>query len=291
MAVEIGIQLYSVRNALSRDPAGTLGALADLGFTRLEGANHQAATDDGIGFGIQADFLSELINNRGVAVIGCHINPLDLDRLPRVLDFHRQIGNPRVGCDIEFYPYGDVDYVKRRAEFMNEVGRLCAERGMEFYYHNHFQEFQRFGDSTVYEMLLTHTDPQLVKFELDTFWAYRGGADPLEWFAEHPERFILIHQKDFPAEAPQPLNLYDGVVDPDAPITMELFQQVALPETFVEVGTGVLPIQEIINAVDKLPNFRYVLLEQDQTTRDELESVRISRDAFTEYDNVAWPAG
>lgn len=291
MAVEIGIQLYSVRNALSQDPGGTLNALVDLGFTRFEGANHQAATDDGIGFGIDADFLSGLIAERGVSVIGCHINPLELDRLPQVLDFHQQIGNSRIGCDIEFYPYGDVDYVKRRAEFMNQVGALCAGRGMEFYYHNHFQEFQRFGDSTVYELLLTHTDPQLVKFEMDTFWAYRGGADPLEWFAEHPERFILIHQKDFPADAEQPLNLYDGVVDPHAPITMELFQQVAKPGTFVEVGTGVLPIQQIIDAVDRLPNFGSVLLEQDHTIRDELESVQISRDGFIGYDNVAWAAG
>ena len=45
------------------------------------------------------------------------------------------------------------------------------------------------------------TDPELVKFELDTFWAYRGGADPLDWFAEFGDRYILIHQKDFPADA------------------------------------------------------------------------------------------
>jgi sugar phosphate isomerase/epimerase len=288
MAVDIGIQLFSVRNALAGDPAGTLGSLIDLGFTRFEGANHQAATDDGIGFGIDVGFLTELIKDRGAQVIGCHINPLELDRIPRVLDFHQQIGNPRIGCDIEFYPYGDVDYVKRRADFMNQVGRLCAERGMEFYYHNHFQEFQRFGEELVYRLLLEHTDPELVKFEMDTYWAYRGGADPLDWFAEYPDRYILIHQKDFPRNASQPLNLYDGVVDPDAPITMELFQQVARPETFTEVGTGVLPIQQIIDAVDALPDFRFVLLEQDHSSRDELESVRVSRDAFIGYQNVNW---
>src|SRR5690606_28356908 len=113
MTVKIGIQLFSVRNALRDDPTGTLNTLADLGFTRIEGANHQAMTDDGIGFGIEAAFLAGLIEQRGVSVIGCHINPLDLDRIPRVLDFHQQIGNPRIGCDLEFFPYGDVDYVKR----------------------------------------------------------------------------------------------------------------------------------------------------------------------------------
>jgi sugar phosphate isomerase/epimerase len=288
MPVEIGIQLYSVRNSLRADPASTLNTLADLGFTRLEGANHQAMEDAGIGFGIEAGFLAELIRSRGVSVIGCHINPLDLDRIPQVLDFHQQIGNPRIGCDLEFFPYGDVDFVKRRAEFMNEIGRLCAERGMRYYYHNHFQEFQPFGDHTVYQLLLDHTDPSLVSFEMDTFWAYRGGTDPLAWFAEYPDRFILIHQKDFPANSPQPLNLYDGVVDISAPITREVFHEVVDPATFTEVGTGTLPIQQIINAVNDLPNFQCVLLEQDHTSRDELESVRISRDALVGYDNVSW---
>lgn len=170
----------------------------------MEGANHQAGTDDGIGFGITPDFLTDFLQRRGVSIVGCHINPLDLDRLPAVLDFHQRIGNPRIGCDIEFYPFGDVDHVKRRADFFNAVGRLAADRGMEFYYHNHFQEFQRFGDTTVYQLLMENTDPELVRFEMDTYWAYRGGADPIEWFREHPDRFILIHQKDFPAAAPQP---------------------------------------------------------------------------------------
>lgn len=287
MTVEIGIQLYSVRNSLREDPAGTLNALADLGFTRFEGANHQAMTDDGIGFGIRTDFLRELMADRGVAIVGCHINPLDLDRLPHVLDFHQEIGNPRIGCDIEFYPHGDTDHVKRRADFFTRVGELCAERGMQFYYHNHFQEFQRFGDATVYELLMEHTDPALVRFELDTFWAYRGGADPLDLFAAYPDRFLLIHQKDFPKNAPQPLNLFDGIVARDADITMDLFREVALPETFAEVGTGILPIQDIIDAVDALPDFRYVLLEQDHAPGAELDSVRVSREAFGRYRNVA----
>jgi hypothetical protein len=190
MAIQIGIQLYSVRNSLAADPEGTLNALADLGLTRLEGANHRALTEDGIGFGISADFLANIMRDRGITIIGCQMNPLGLDRLPTILEFQQKIGNRRVGCDIEFYPYGDLEYVKRRADFFNEVGRIAAERDMEFFYHNHFQEFQRFGDKTVYELLMEYTDPDLVKFELDTYWAYRGGADPIELFRTYPERFI-----------------------------------------------------------------------------------------------------
>ena len=288
MAIQIGIQLYSVRNSLAADPEGTLNALADLGLTRLEGANHRALTEDGIGFGISAEFLAEIMKDRGITIIGCQINPLDFDRLPAILEFQEKIGNRRIGCDIEFYPYGDLEYVKRRAEVFNTVGRIAAERDMEFFYHNHFQEFQRFGDKTVYELLMEYTDPDLVKFELDTYWAYRGGADPIELFRSYPERFVLSHQKDFPTDAARPLNMFDGTVAPDATLTMPIFAELEVPSEFAEVGTGILPIQEIIDAVDQLPNFQYMLLEQDYAPGAELDSVRTSVESFKRYENVEW---
>lgn len=288
MAIQIGIQLYSVRNALAADPEGTLNALADLGLTRLEGANHRALTEDGIGFGIPADFLARIMRERGITIIGCQINPLNLERLPTILEFQEKIGNRRIGCDIEFYPYGDREYVKKRAELFNQVGRVAAERGMEFFYHNHFQEFQRFGDQTVYELLMEYTDPELVMFELDTYWAYRGGADPIELFRRYPERFVMSHQKDFPANAARPLNMFEGTVAEDATLTMALFSELEVRSEFAEVGTGILPIQDIIDAADQLPNFEYMLLEQDYAAGAELDSVRTSREAFGRYENVSW---
>jgi len=287
MAIQIGIQLYSVRNSLAADPEGTLNALADLGLTRLEGANHRALTEDGIGFGISADFLAEIMRDRGIEIIGCQINPLGLDRLPAILEFQQKIGNTRVGCDIEFYPYNDLEYVKRRAEFFNQVGRVAAERDMEFFYHNHFQEFQRFGDKTVYELLMEYTDPELVKFELDTYWAYRGGANPIDLFETYPERFVMSHQKDFPDGAARPLNLFDGPLAADASIDMPLFLELEEPAEFAEVGTGILPIQDIIDAANKLPNLKYMLLEQDFASGTELDSVRTSFEAFKRYENIA----
>jgi len=288
MAIQLGIQLYSVRDSLAADPAGTLHALADMGLTRLEGANHRARTEDGIGFGIGADFLADIMRERGITIVGCQINPLQIERLPAILEFQQSIGNRRIGCDIEFYPYGDLDYVKRRADFFNEVGRIAAERGMQFFYHNHFQEFQRFGDTTVYELLMDYTDPALVAFELDTYWAYRGGADPIELFHTYPERFVMSHQKDFPADAARPLNLFEGPLAADASIDMPLFLELEEPAEFAEVGTGVLPIQQIIDAAAELPNYEYMLLEQDFAPGAELDSVRISRDAFDGYRNVSW---
>jgi len=287
MSVPVGIQLFSVRNSLAADPEGTFARLAELGFNRVEGANHEATQAPGIGFGIEPERLKRLLRENGLQIIGSHINPLDVNILGPVLDFHAEVGNPGIGCDIEFYPYGDLEYVKRRAETFNKVGKLAAERGMDFYYHNHFQEFQEFDGKLVYEVLLEETDPELVKIEMDTFWVYRGGHDPIEWINRYRDRVVLTHQKDFP-DIGEPLNLFDGIVAPDANIDHALFQKVKNPLSFVEVGTGTLPIQNIIDTLAELPNFRYMLLEQDHSTLPELESVAKSKVEFGRFNNITF---
>jgi sugar phosphate isomerase/epimerase len=290
MNVRIGLQLYSVRQSLARDPWGTLTKIAQAGFTRLEAANHDARNDPGVGFGVQAPELRDQLGELGLSIVGCHINPLHLDILPRALDYQAELGNTQVGCDIEFYPYGDRDFVLRRCETFNQVGELVRERGMRFYYHNHFQEFQCFGDDYVYDLILANTDPSLVFLQLDTYWVYRGGQDPIEWMDRLSDRIILLHQKDFPANSPQPLNLYDGVVLPTENIDMAVFQERKDTLCFTEIGTGVLPIQGIIDAAAKLPNLDYMFLEQDHTTLPEVESIRRSHDAFSaKFTGVTWP--
>ncbi|MEA4945454.1 MAG: sugar phosphate isomerase/epimerase [Propionicimonas sp.] len=289
MSIRIGLQLFSVRQSLAADPWGTLARIAEEGFAVLEAANHSARTDPGVGFGVEAGELRQRLADLGLSIIGCHINPLDVAILPRALDYQAELGNSQFGCDIEFYPYGDRDFVLRRCETFNEIGELARQRGMRFYYHNHFQEFQRFGDEYVYDIILANTDPELVKLEMDTYWMYRGGQDPLEWMSRCADRVILLHQKDFPKESPQPLNLFDGVVDPHENIDMAVFEERKNQACFTEIGTGILPIQSIVDLAATLPNFDYMLLEQDHAVLPELESIRVSHEAFeNNFTNVAW---
>ena len=289
MTVRVGLQLYSVRNTLARDPWGTLALLAEAGFTRLEAANHNALNDPGVGFGVAAPELRAQLAGLGLSIVGCHINPLQLEILPRALDYQAELGNTQFGCDIEFYPYGDRDYVLRRAELFNNVGEMARARGMRFYYHNHFQELQRFGDDYVYDLILENTDPDLVKLEIDTYWMYRGGQDPITWMQKCLDRVILLHQKDFPADAPQPLNLFEGIVSPTENIDSALFRERKDARCFTEIGTGVLPIQRILDTAGALPNLDYLILEQDHTALDEIDSVRTSKDAFdASFTGVSW---
>ena len=289
MNIRIGLQLYSVRQSLAADPWGTLEAIAAAGYTTIEAANHDAMNDPGVGFGVSASEFRTRLDELGLSIAGCHINPLDIGILPRAFAYQAELGNTDFGCDIEFFPSNDRDYILRRAETFNQIGALAKSHGMRFYYHNHFQEFQRCGDQYVYEMIMEHTDPELVKIEMDTYWMYRGGQDPLMWMERYADRVILLHQKDFPIESPQPLNLFDGVFSPTEDIDIDNFVERKDPRCFTEIGTGVLPIQDIIDAAAALPHLDYLILEQDHTALPELESIRVSATAFRDkFTGISW---
>jgi len=89
---------------------------------------------------------------------------------------------------------------------------------------------------------------------------YRAGQDPVRWMQQLGERVVLLHQKDFPAEAAQPLNLCDGVFSPTETISMQEFENRKDPLCFTEIGTGVFSIQEIIDAGATLPNVPSIVL-------------------------------
>jgi sugar phosphate isomerase/epimerase len=287
MSLKVGIQLYSVRNSLKQDPGGTLEALAEAGYRYLEAANHNAAEDPGVGFGLSAKEMKARLDDLGLSIIGSHIFPWKPESLDPVLDYHQEIGNTRIGCAIEFFPYNDLDHLRRLCDAFNRAGELCKERGMQFYYHNHYHEFQKFGGKTVYELLAEYTEADLVFLELDTYWAARAGVNPIDIIEKYQDRLILLHQKDFPEGASDPLNLFDGIVDPERNIDFEVFAGAGNPKSFTEIGTGVLPIQDYIDAANKAPQVEYIILEQDHTRLDELESVRVSMEAFKRFSGIA----
>ncbi|HZJ57632.1 MAG TPA: sugar phosphate isomerase/epimerase [Clostridia bacterium] len=286
MTLKVGIQLYSVRQTLKKKPFETLEKVAAAGYRYAEAANHDAGNDPGVGFGLSAKEMKNALDNLGLSIVGCHINPISIDRLPAILDYHQELGNRQIGCDIEFYPYEDMDYLLRRCEFFNEVGEMCKERGMRYYYHNHYQEFQKFGDKYVYDIIMENTDPDLVFTEMDTYWIMRSGQDPIKVIEKYGDRLILLHQKDFPKDAPQPVVMYDGIIHKEKDITYPMFEDTIDPRCFTEIGTGIMPIQDIIDAASKTPNLEYVILEQDHTKYDEIESINISMRSFQKYSGI-----
>jgi len=296
--MKIGLQMYSVKEAQDRDPIGTMRAVAEMGYKYWETCEiFGSDRPHNFGLCLPVDEGRALMQELGVTIIGCHLSTSVLEdekRLNEFLDYQAAVGCRSPGLAMDFY--ADVDEIKRKGEYYNRLGQMCRDRGMVFHYHNHFHEFQVMEGKYVVDHILENTDPDLVKFELDTYWAARGGVDPVEMIHRYssglyPDRLIMLHQKDIPAFLEGHINLFDGVVAPDAVIGRNEFmlynkgfEDKCL---FAEVGTGIMDIQRIIDAANA-ENIPYITLEQDYTTYTELESVQMSMDAFRKFTGVEW---
>jgi sugar phosphate isomerase/epimerase len=139
----------------------------------------------------------------------------------------------------------------------------------------------------VIDTIMNNTPSDLVFYQLDTFWAARGNIDPVKEIDRLKDRIILLHQKDFSKTAGIPLNVFEQEIDINIPITHEKDQTTRRIETYAEVGTGILPIQDYIDAGNAI-GVEYMMLEQDKTLLGEMESVQISMNAFKKYSGVEW---
>ncbi|MCI8465653.1 MAG: TIM barrel protein [Lachnospiraceae bacterium] len=284
--MKVGIQLYSVRNHMAENPMDTIRKVANEGYRYIEVANHNADKDAGVGFGISAEETKALLKETGAQIFSAHIFPLDPAQMTPILEFHKEIGTKYFVQPMDFYK--DKDETLRKAEMLNKVGERCKEYGMQLLYHNHFHEFQHFGDETIFELLMKHTDPELVKIELDTYWTTRGQQDPVELLKKYGKRVCLVHQKDFTKGYEAERDLLASVEATNDYVDMDRFNRDVKPETFTEIGTGIMDIQSIIDAANTYCASEAIVLEQDYSQHDELESIRISMESFKRFKGVEW---
>lgn len=290
--MKVGIQMYSVKDMIAQDPRSAFEAVAKEGYKYWEICQLYDRKDLAFNYGLQMSpqEARELLSELGVKVIGSHLTREQIESreyLEACFSYLQQIGSLGVGLGSSMFQYNDLNALKKQCESWNEVGRMARDYGLQFYYHNHFQEFQRFSGQRVFDLLMDCTNPEWVSFELDTFWALRGGADPVQLLEDYKGRILYLHQKDFAKNFRSPLNLYSYLIDENAPVTRESFRMINEPDAFVEVGTGCLDIQSIIDAGNKA-GVKYIILEQDRTTLGELESIRISMDRFRQYRGIAF---
>ncbi|HRE29558.1 MAG TPA: sugar phosphate isomerase/epimerase, partial [Anaerolineales bacterium] len=214
----------------------------------------------------------KLLDASGLRAVSCHFVPTPDMSLAAIVDDLNAAGADSLGCAIAFWQ--NQDEVKAFCEAFNQYAEVTKQGGVQLYYHNHFEEFQVFGDKSAYDLLTERLDPALVKFEFDTFWAVRGGQDPVYWLKKLGKRCDLIHQKDMPAAA-SPVNLFEKY-GYDTPITIDVLWPLQSPDQFGEIGTGVLPIASYLKAARTYNDARYVFVEQDVTALPEIESVAVS---------------
>ena len=200
----IGIQLYTVR-----DQVAALGfeevfkRLAAFGYKEVEFAGYSAQ-----GRRWSNQELRGLLRKYGLTAVGSHVSYTSASysfraTLAQVLEDAVEIGMKYIGTANS--PAAGTsqtpDGYKQAAEEFNKFGAAARERGLRFYQHNHFSEFEVIDGQRLFDVLLENSDPRLVFFEQDIFWAHVGqslypGFKPHEypWFM--PERFPLFHVKD-----------------------------------------------------------------------------------------------
>jgi Sugar phosphate isomerases/epimerases len=285
MKLKVGIQLYSVRDLMKEDPVRTIEQVAQAGYKYLEVANHNALEDDGVGFGVTPEKLNELMKKSGCQVISTHIFPFNDDNYKRVIEYNHKIGNHILVYPMEVFK--DRDDVMRKTEYYEKMGHIAAEEGMSFLYHNHYQEFQEFKGERVLDTIIKYTDPKHVNLELDTFWTLRGGLDPIAMMKLYGTRIKMLHQKDFSKDTKTPVNMFD-VVGRNTYIDRETFVKYKCNDDFVEIGYGQMNIQGIIDTAIELGSIEYIVLEQDATKLNQLDSIKRSMEGFRKFKGIVW---
>lgn len=213
----LGLQLYSVGAELQKDVAGTLRQVRAIGYQRVETAGLAGLTAQA--FRAQLD-RAQLVCPSSHLQMGTHA-------LGQLFEDAHTVGARYVVSSGQFSPSGSqtLDDYRRIAGGLNDLGRKAKAAGLQYAYHNHNFEFRKLdGDEIGYNVLLKHTDPELVDFELDCGWMVAAGYSPVEYFRQYPGRYRMLHVKDFLAtkspstslakdERPQGTELGRGHID------------------------------------------------------------------------------
>lgn len=198
----IGIQLYSVMDAMNKDPKGTVEKLAEMGYKNFELV--QWGGEPKV-FGMDAKDFRGWANRNGVKILSTHSGiQEDPANEEEIMNKWRQLFEIQKTCGGKYFviPSYQAEYttagIKQMADYFNKVGKLAKEYGLTLGYHNHSHEFTKLKDSDqlMWEYLVENTDPDLVCFELDVYWATKGNQSPVALLQKYPKRIKLLHIKD-----------------------------------------------------------------------------------------------
>jgi sugar phosphate isomerase/epimerase len=251
----IGLQLYTVRDAMQADAAAALAKVSKVGYNSLEGATY---TGDEKFYGMDAKAFSKLLKQNNLVMMSSHYrlgeeqtNGKDtagtiLHDWDKAVDDAAEVGLKYMVCAYLSNPErGSLDHYKKLADDFNKAGERCKKAGIQFCYHNHDFEFIQQDGKYPYETLLANTDKNLVKMEMDLYWVTKANQDPIALINENSGRFPLWHIKDLD-KTPQ--------------------------RAFTEVGNGIIDFKKIFTHADKA-GLKYFFVEQDKTPGDPFVSI------------------
>lgn len=238
-----GIQLYTVRDELKNDFFGTIRQLADLGYEGIEG---------GIYEGDQLKGLVDLLAEKNIAYAGGMTMMSDFEsRLDQILESTSTLGSNTVLCPwILEEERQNLEDWKKIAARKQKIGEACRDAGFKYLYHIHGFEFTDLGGGiTGMDVIFDETD-DAVGFEIDIYWAFHAGQDPVALYKKMLDRTPFLHLKDM-VKNPDPVD--------------------------VEVGSGIVPVKEVVD-IAMVSGCEWMLIEQEMFDKPPLEAARISHD-------------
>ena len=247
----LNVQLYTVRDAVSKNLEGTLERLAGLGYKNIELCGY-----NGTFFGKTVSEFKTILGNTGIKVLSSHHTTgiamkgkgTLSDGWDKAIEDVHAIGAEYMVCAFLFPNERTPEIYKSLPAMFEKAATATNAAGIQFAYHNHDFEFEKLGDTLVYDFLLNNTPADLVKMEMDLYWISKAGQDPVQYFEKYPGRFHLWHVKDMEAGT----------------------------KAITEVGNGTIDFDRIFKARKKA-GLKYWFVEQDTSKRDMFESLTISR--------------
>lgn len=250
MPLPIALQLYTVRDAMTRDADGTLAALAGFGLKHVELAGYHGKTPQQ---------YKQLLDKHGLKAVAAHVGPEPTEENIRKLAEEARLFGYSYIVSSGFpgfewgKTYGRQDWIDGAAK-LAKVTQIAAGHGLTYCYHNHSFEFEKYdGGRHAMDILYGDANPPL-SAELDVYWVQHGHEDPVAWMKRLSGRVPLLHIKDMekgPARG------------------------------FTEVGTGIVDMKTIV-ANAQACGVKYFILEQDGGWKggDPVASARISFENF-----------
>jgi sugar phosphate isomerase/epimerase len=255
----VGLQLYTVREAMKSDFAGTIAKVAATGYKEVEFAGF---------FGHSPKDVRAILDKNGLTSPSMHVPYDDVEKKwPETLEAAHIVGQSYIIC-----PWIDVsqrtapDGWQKAAALFNKAGAEAKKAGIQFGYHNHSFEFETYpalGNKLAYDYLLAELDPKNVTMELDLCWITVAGKDPLAYFAKYPGRFQLVHVKDY-VNDPNSTSDFSGVTGPSVQFKGRL----------ANVGQGSVDWKRILAHSDEA-GIQHYFVENDDA-KDQFNDIKIS---------------
>jgi sugar phosphate isomerase/epimerase len=246
----VGVQLYSIREDMRKDPQGTLNALAEMGYKYVEHANYIGRKF----YGWEAKEFKKRLDDLGMKMPSGHTVMGKLHWDDAKNDFTDLWKNTVedaaiMGQELVISPSIDMGIRKDKnlllkyMDIFNKSGELCQKSGMRFGYHNHDFEFsEKLEGELLYDIMLNNTDPTLVAQQLDIGNMINGGGVPAEVMKKFPGRFVSMHVKD---EVPSSAG-------------HEKFESTVLGK-----GSGQIDVQALVKLGDKEGGTKHFIIEQE----------------------------